>query len=675
MRRSQTLALVIAALTLAVYAQALGFSFVSFDDEHYVTRNAHVMVGVTGPGLAWALTGGHENWHPLTWLSHMLDVEFYGMDPAGHHATSVVLHVINAWLLFAVLHTLTGAPLRSAGVAALFALHPLHVESVAWVSERKDVLSTGFGLLCLGAYTTWVRRGGAARYAAMLACFGLALMAKSMLVTLPFVFLLLDFWPLGRLRLDVPGWLTSAGHGRLWTEKLPLFALSAGACVATFAAQKGYGAMGLADALPLWDRVANAGVSYAIYLQKTLWPVSLAVHYPHPYVEGSGAAPYAVWQVALSFALLAALSLAALRSRASTVGWLWFLGTLVPVIGLVQVGTQALADRYTYLPLVGVFIAVVWPLSDALERWSSGREGLARAARVGGVAVLLMCAAVSSWQLRHWRSSETLFERALSLYPDDPKIHVNYGFALQSQDRLDEAIAHYQRALATRSDYALAHANLGSVLVRQGDLDAAIARFRLAIEADPGFSGAHSNLGGALRARGELLEATQHYERALALQPLDANHHLDLAAVWEERGEPALAMNHYQRALELRPASARAHCELAATLRRQGRFEPAIGAYRECVERAPGRADAWNNLGGLLRASGRGDEAIEAYRRALEVDPGEAQAHFNLANALASQGHLDDAIEHFRSALEIQPDAPQTQNNLTLALRLQQESH
>jgi tetratricopeptide (TPR) repeat protein len=661
MGRRRTIALSLFVITLAIYAQAIGFGFVSFDDGHYVTRNVHVNAGLTGSGLAWALLEGNENWHPVTWVSHMLDVELFGLAPGGHHATSILLHALNTALLFVLLQSLTRAPWRSATVAALFALHPLHVESVAWVSERKDVLSTFLALLCTAAYVVYARLGGVARYLAVAGLFALALMAKPMVVTLPLLFLLLDHWPLERLR-----------GKQVWLEKLPLLALSAVASTATFVAQQRFGAMGLSDTLPFADRVSNALVSYVAYLGKALWPASLAVHYPHPYVPGSGAEPYAEWQIAGAAFLLVVITAAALRSRPARVGWLWYLGMLFPVIGLVQVGTQAMADRYTYVPLVGIFVAVVWTAADTLERLFERREqGLRIAAAATAGVVLVACAAGTTWQLRHWRNSETLFARALTLHPRDPKIHVNLGFALQSQGRSDDAIAHYQSALATRPDYALAYANWGSVLAQRGEFDAAIERFEKAIAADPQFARAHANLGNALRVLGDLEGATPYLERALALRPRDANHHLDLGAVWLERGDADKALGYYRQALVLRPQSGRAHCEMASALRTVGPLDASIPHYRECVSRRPHYSDAWNNLAGILRATGRLDEAIETWRHALEIEPDDAQLHFNLANALGSRGRLDEAIVHFRRTLEIRPDHRAAAANLTRALQLQ----
>jgi hypothetical protein len=509
-RRPPILGLLLALVTLAAFAEVLRFDFVNFDDPGYVTSNQIVQRGITLRGLAWAFTTGHlENWHPLTWLSHMLDCELYGLEPAGHHATSLVFHGLDTLLLFEVLRRMTAAPRRSALVAALFALHPLHVESVAWIAERKDVLSTFFWLLAMGAWVGYVRRPGLGRYALVALWMALGLLAKPMLVTLPAVLLLLDHWPLRRPQPFV----------KRLIEKLPLFALSLASCVVTLVFQRR--AMGSEPvAFPL--RLANAVVAYVEYLEKTLWPVGLSVLYPHPFVPGAGGTPLPGWRVAAALLFLLAVTawvLCWLRRGYASVGWLWYLGTLVPVLGLVQVGTQALADRYTYVPLIGLFIFGVWGGAELIERLRTRLPGLGVASAVGVGVLLLACLALSRAQARHWRDSTALFERALTTAPRSAIVRHNLGLALQEDGRLADATEQFREAVRLEPRFTQALNSLGFALQQQGDLDAAIRYFERAVAVGPHSARSHVFLGGALEAQGRLDLAIEQYRQALEVRP------------------------------------------------------------------------------------------------------------------------------------------------------------
>jgi hypothetical protein len=524
----------LAAATVAVYAQTLHFEFVDYDDMDYVTENPQVLRGLTAEGVAWAFTSGFaSNWFPLTWLSLMLDAELYGADPAGFHATNVALHVLDTLLLFGVLRAMTRQTGPSAAVAALFALHPLHVESVAWVSERKDVLSTAFGLLALGAWTRYAKGGRRRDYAAAAGLLALGLMAKPMLVTLPFVFLLLDYWPLGRLRerRDLP---------RRLVEKAPLLALSAASSLVTFAVQARSGAVATTASVPLAIRVANAPVSAVRYLAKAVWPADLAVFYPYPNVPELGGPTLTEWHVAGALALLLAITGAVLASKRpwAVVGWLWYLGMLVPVIGLVQVGRQAMADRYTYLPLVGVFIAVAWAGAEGLGRLRRRRPRLAAVAVAAAGLCGIGLAARSASQVRVWRDSFTLFGHALALNPRDATTHLHLANALGARGRLGEAVVHYEAALARHPRYAEAHAGLALARQLQGDAAAAIAHYREALALGLERADLHFRLGNALRSRGDWEAAIAHYRRATELDPahVEAQFNLHLA---ERRAERA----------------------------------------------------------------------------------------------------------------------------------------
>lgn len=483
------ISLLLTFAALVVFWQLADHEFVNFDDELYVTRNSHVQAGLTYQGLVWALTTTHVgNWHPLTWLSHMLDCELYGLNPGGHHFTSLLLHIANTLLLFVVLKRMTGALRRSVFVAALFALHPLHVESVAWVAERKDVLSTFFWILTMGVYVRYVERPGLNGYLLVLLSFALGLMAKPMLVTLPFVLLLLDYWPLGRFQFGQSSDdSNSQSHEsinfsnqrslifRLVLEKAPFFALAAVSGVVTFLVQQGGGAVCSLDVLTLDIRVANAMVSYVSYMEKMIWPHHLAVFYPHP---GSS---LPMWQAAGAGLLL--LSVSGLVVRAARrypyllTGWLWYLGTLVPVIGLVQVGGHAMSDRYTYVPLIGLFIIMAWSVPDLLSRWRYRNIGLALAAGAL-LSAFMICTTV---QVRHWQNSVALFEHTLDVTANNWLAHNNMGIALARRGKFDEAIAHYSETLRIKPNYARAYNNRGIVLAVQGKTAQAIAHFREAL--------------------------------------------------------------------------------------------------------------------------------------------------------------------------------------------------
>jgi tetratricopeptide (TPR) repeat protein len=489
-------------LTMVAFSAVVSLGFVNYDDNLYVTDNAHVLGGLNSQSLAWALTSTHaSNWHPVTWVSHMIDVQLFGVDAAGHHLTSLLIHTANVLLLFWLLVRMTGALWRPAFVAALFAIHPLHVESVAWIAERKDVLSTLFWLLTTAAWLHWLASRTLARYVLVLALFALGLMAKPMLVTLPFTLLLLDYWPLERATV-LP----------LWTEKLPLFALSAASSVVTVIAQHAGGAVKNLLTVSFVARVANAAVAYVWYLGKSVWPASLAVFYPHPgYWSGS----LVVGSVLVLCGVTALALLLARRAPYLLFGWLWYLGTLVPVIGLVQVGSQATADRYTYVPLIGVFVALAWGLSALVAARPAARNAMAAFAVIALLALLLVTRA----QVRVFSDSVSLFENALAVTHDNIVAENNLGNALRDRGEVDAAIAHYEEALLVRPDFFDARENLGLVLERLGRHDEAIAHLQQGVKIKPGLASAHHNLGIALANVHRVPEAIAEFEQAVRLDP------------------------------------------------------------------------------------------------------------------------------------------------------------
>jgi protein O-mannosyl-transferase len=626
-RRAGVVALsgVIVALTLAAFWGVLGSDFVNFDDNRYVSENPHVLEGPTGESVAWAFTAVEQaNWHPLTWLSHMLDVRLFGLDPGKHHLTSLLLHAANATLLFLLLVRMTGALWRPALIALLFAVHPLHVESVAWIAERKDVLSALFWLLTLGAWLSYLRARTAVRYAAVVALYALGLMAKPMLVTLPFTLLLLDFWPLKRLAL--PLGKSAAKLSRLLLEKAPLFAMSAASCVVTVIAQRSGGSVETLQDFSAVERLANAAAAYVAYLGKTLWPASLAVFYPHPH-------GVVAWSAVLSALVLAASTVLALGlvSKAPFVpfGWLWYLGTLVPVIGLFQVGAQGMADRYTYLPLVGIFVAISWGLAELAKRSRSARLAVA----VASVAAVLALSAVTRAQVRHWADSVSLFDHALEVTSENWMAHTNLGVALFDQGRTDEAIGHYTEALRIWPGFAEAHNDLGLALVRQGRIPEAIGHYDEALRLSPNLVDARNNLGTALARQGRTAEAIAQFEEALRLSPRTAGIRFNLGNAFLAAGRFAEAVEQFDGALSLTPSYAEAANGAGLALTRMGRWPEAADRFRQALAVRPDLAEAHNNLGIALARTGRLPEAAEQFRRALAIQPGYAEAGANLRKA------------------------------------------
>ncbi len=503
-------------LVVASYAQAFALGFVNFDDPRYVYQNPTVLRGVTADGLVWAFSGFHvANWHPLTWLSHMLDVELFGTAPAGHHAVSVGLHAANTVLLFLVLLGATGRAWRSALAAALFAVHPLHVESVAWISERKDVLSTFFWLAGTLAYVAYARRPTLRRMTAVAVALALGLLSKPMVVTFPFTLLLLDFWPLGRLRTGEPA-SPMRGWWPLVREKLPLFALSAASCVLTVLAQAGGRAVSAEDVLPVGDRIANALWSYVAYLGQAAWPAGLAAVYPHPAFTVAG---FPAWKAIAAAVVLAAVSAVVVWQRRRRpyllFGWLWYLGTLVPVIGLVQVGLQARADRYTYVPLIGIFVAVAWLAADVAERSRVAR----RAIPVVAGAVVLASAAAAWVQTGYWRDSFSLFGHALQVTHDNSLALRNLGAAYHDARRDDLAVAALEESVRLMPldahawmDLALSHSNLGQH-------ERAAECFQKALRMKPDDAFIWFNLGVSYAMQGRWDEAAQTLARLQQLSP------------------------------------------------------------------------------------------------------------------------------------------------------------
>lgn len=526
-------------LAFATFARTLGNEFINYDDPGYVTDNRHVREGLAAESVGWAFRDvSQSNWHPLTWLSHMLDVELYGDAPGGHHLTNVLLHAANSVLIFLLLKRMTARVWPCAVVAALFAVHPTHVESVAWISERKDVLSAFFALLTLWGYAVYVKRSAASTYAWTLLAFVLGLMSKPMLVTLPCVMLLLDVWPLQRL-----------SRSNAWPrvcEKLPFVALAIAASVVAFIVQRAGGSVGTLDQYPLDRRAANAVVSVGQYLLKTVWPTELAIFYPYP-------GTFSTTAIVMSALLIVGITVIALMQRrkhpAVIVGWLWFLGMLVPVVGLVQIGRQSMADRYLYLPHIGLFIAVVWFVSDAVGRSRTS----VRIAHIACGVIVLALAMKTVHQIGHWKNSDTLFTHALAVTDGNYLAHSQLANDLARRSRFAEAESHYRQALAILPDHPWSHMNLGKLLARRNEDAQAVRHLREAVRVNPTLADAQLSLGFVLARQGELADAEKAFAAALRIDPELAMAHYQWGIALREAGQQNEAAEHFRAALEIDP--------------------------------------------------------------------------------------------------------------------------
>lgn len=571
----------LAVSTFAVYSQVQDHEFINYDDDKYVTNNEYVKAGFTQDSVGWALTTSYNsNWHPMTWLSHMLDAQLFGPNSKGHHLTNLLFHIANVLLLFLVLLRMTGALWQSGFVAALFALHPLNVESVAWVAERKNVLSTFFWLLTMWAYIRYAQKTNLKRYGLVILFFAMGLMSKPMLVTLPFVLLLLDYWPLRRLQSD-----RRTAISRLVYEKIPLLVLVAGSVVTTLTVQKMGGALGSLNAFPIQERVINALVSYWLYLQKMIWPGGLAIFYAHP--ENT----LSVWKGLATAALLALVTTAAIRlaRRAPyfAVGWFWYLGTLIPVIQLVQTGSIAMADRYAYVPLIGIFIIIAWGLPELLAKWRLRSRILTIAAGIWISTLMLM-----TWnQVSHWKNSITIFSHAIEVtdieYPDFLLAHNNLANALLAEGRTGKAISHYKMAINLMPDYAVNHNHLANALFAEQKTEEAISHFKMAIELMPDYAIAHNNLGTVLLAEQKTEEAISHYKTAVKLLPDYATAHYNLGFALMKEKKTGEAIFHFKMAIQLEPNNTNAHSNLGNALLAEQKTKEAISHYKIAINLKP----------------------------------------------------------------------------------------
>lgn len=548
--------------TMALYWPSISYDYINIDDPDYAAQNSFVKQGFTKEAFIWAFTTTKRaNWHPVTWLSYMADVQFMGSSARTHHLVNLLLHALNAVLLFIVLHRMTNAVWPSLIASLLFAVHPLNIESVVWIAERKNVLSTLFWLLVMWCYSSYAANKDIKAYLSALVLFALGLMTKPMLVTLPCVLLLLDFWPLGRLSFGAKvrdHRITALKNwGLLIGEKIPFFILTAASCIVTFWAQHIEGAVKSLETVPLTLRIVNALVSYALYLQKIVWPHSLAIFYPYP-------SHYQGWQITGAILLLTALSYLALHTMKRhpyvLFGWLWYLGTLVPVIGIVQVGDQAMADRYAYIPAIGVFISVVWGVHALIRQKGIN---LVAAATVSGLAIAAL-ASVTWHQTPYWQNSQTLLRHAIAVTKDNHLAHNNLGGEYAQKGEFDKAVPHYFEALRAKPEYWRAQYNLGLAMDRMGRLTDALDHYYKTLQLKPDYDEAHNNIGNTLAELDRWGEARDHYRKAIQINPRNASIVYELGRLHHQRGERDQAAVHYRKAIALSPQNGEALNGLAS---------------------------------------------------------------------------------------------------------------
>jgi tetratricopeptide (TPR) repeat protein len=592
---------------------------------------------LTADAVRWAFTTGHAaNWHPLTWLSLMLDCQLFGPGPGRIHLVNLLLHIVNTLLLFTVLKKMTGSLWPSAFVAAAFALHPMHVESVAWIAERKDVLSALFWMLTLLSYISYVKRPAALRYLVTITIFAIGLMTKPMLVTLPVIMLLLDYWPLGRISR-----FSRQIIYRLVLEKIPFFALTAISSVITFLVQRSGGAMVGINGLPLKDRTANAFLSYARYIGKMFWPQNLAVFYPFDVNS------FAFRQVAICVLLLLVISIFVIRfgrnQKYLPLGWFWFVAALAPVIGFVQVGAQAYADRYTYIPYIGLFIMIAWGLQAFLSKLPQ-RKIILGVSMVLALTTLGICA---HRQVSYWKNSITIFSHAIEITQNNYLAYNNRGLAYDDLGRGTEAMEDFSQAIRIKPDDAEAYTNLGAVYTRIGRCTEAIDVHKQAIKLNPDLAVAHYNLGNAYYALGRYLEAMEAFRQAIKIRPDDVKANYNLGNTYYALGRYPEAINVFEQAIKIKPDYVEAYYNLGVTYYALGRYTEAMEAYKQAIKIRPDLAMAYNNLGNTYYALGRYTEAIDAFKQSIKIKPDDAEAYNNLGVAYLAIGDKNSALAEY----------------------------
>ena len=650
--------LILVAGIFLVYWPVTNHDFINYDDDLYIYNNPHIRDGLTWQGIKWTLSANFfsdspnaDFWIPVTYLSHLLSVELFGLNPSGHHLLNLALHMMNTLLLFLIFDRLTGALWSSAFIAALFAIHPLNVESVAWVTERKDVLSTFFWMLTLWAYARYSDQPNLKRYLFVALALALGLMSKPMLVSLPFVLLLMDFWPLKRFTLAVIAGPNGIKRiGKLFLEKVPLLALCIGSAAITYSVVQKAGAIISVGSLPLVVRAENALVSYGGYIGKMVWPRGLAVFYPHP--ENT----LSLWQMTVAGLLLILTSILAtgsIRTRPYLiVGWLWYMGTLVPVIGLFQAGEQAVADRYTYVPLIGLFIMIAWGVPDLLSKWKHRKAFLQGIS--GGIILSLMI--ITFLQVRYWHNSITLFEHALDVTTKNYIAHYNLGVAYQDRGDHDKALLEYQQAVQIRPGFAEAREGLGYAYQRIGRLEEASRELQIALRLRPNSAATHYNLAKTYSQQGRTTDAIREYHEAIRRQHDFPEAHHNLGIIYENAGKWDQAIKSYEMALRSRPGYVKAHNNLGNVYQKMDELDKAVKEYQAALKLRPDFFEARNNLGNTYQKMERFEEAIREYQIAIGLQSDIEQIHYNMGIAYQINGQVREAKYAFEQALVINPN-------------------
>jgi len=652
--------LALAALIWAVFWPVRGFDFITWDDPRYVYNNPHVVTGLTLDNLKWAFTTSSPYFHPITWVSHMIDAQLFGVWPGGHHLMAVALHSLSTALLFLFLYRATGAAGRSAFVAALFAIHPMRVESVAWVAERKDILPALALMIALNAYLSYVRRPSFLRYLGVALPFVLGMLSKPILITFPFVLLLVDIWPLGRAGSS---WLAVRASARaLIVEKLPLVALSLSVVVLNLSIQ--VQGMSSLETLPVSQRLANVVTHYSQYLGMMFWPAWLTPLHPVRFTLPPAGVLIGV------IALIGGLSYLAIRALPTrpyiTTGWFWFLATLVPVIGFLQAGDQGMADRFAYTSQFFLYAAVAWGVTDLL--------GSASARKALPIAAIVVIAAAAFWTrdyLWNWRDGITLWQYAVRVGPDNHHAHANLADALAVAKRYPEAEASYREAIRLAPEFADYHFYYGQTLAQTSRLNDAIAEFETTLKKKPADAQTHDALGLALARAGRVDEAVSHLQQAIKIDPNLASAHANLGLAFARKGDGASALAQYEAALQLDPANAQAHSNRAALLLALNRVDEALAEFREAQRLEPYSAERWVNLGGALSRKGENEAAASAFDRALTIDPKNPEAHNGRGVVFSDQGRTAEAIAAFTKAIELRPNQPHLYSNRGRAFAVQ----
>ena len=641
-----------------VYGQTLGHDFVYFDDNRYVTENVHVKTGLSADNIKWAFSTLHlQFWHPLTWLSLMLDTQLFGVNPSGYLFTNLLLHIFNSLLLFVFFNRATGSVWQSGLVAALFALHPMHVESVAWIAQRKDVLSCFFWMLTMLAYLHFAERPGLKTYLAVLLSLILGLMAKSMLITLPFVLLLLDYWPLGRWGYEASAKTVLLAF--LWRlrEKVPLILVSVTASVLTYVAQQSTGSLKSLTAVPLADRISNALVSYVAYLAKMVWPFNLACFYPFP-------DSISLWRAGGALSLLLLITGVAIRSAQRypfvIVGWLWYLGTLIPVIGLVKFGAFSMADRYSYVPLIGIFIILIWGVPELLTGKDYRKAVMACLATI----IMAICLLTARNQVRFWKDGFSLFTHAQKVTSDNWFAHIALGRDFLRREKFDEAEAQFFKAQRLKPNYIPTYIVLGINYAKQNKIAKAIAYISEAERMNPNLIDVQRSLGILYVQQGDLEKASRHFNKALEIEPENATVHKYLGNMMVDKGNLKAAIDHYAESLRIQPGDARVHYNLGLALEKQDKNEKAIEQYLAVLKIEPDNADAHYNLANVKVKQNKLDAAAEHYQKALAIKPDLIQARSNLAFVYASKKEYEKSISTLIQVKKLQPDNPAIDYNV-----------